>query len=249
MAIYRGRQAVAKVSEMLGRDLSYLERRVVEEEGFADNKYKDTKGIVTSGVGQTGEFINKSFDETFKTHLNRARKRINNFDDLPETVQAELLQAEYRGDLGGSPKFVKLFNAGQYQDAAKEFLNNKEYKTTKYSGVKNRMERVANTVGAFGGPTEGLPPMQEAEPEALLGQPFEKVVPNRYTVQPGDTASKIAKNYGISVAELAQTNRIEDPNKISVGQQLTVPRASMRDMYDQFANFANDLLVNPLMRR
>lgn len=235
---------------MLGRPLSYLERRIVEEEGFADREYKDTskKRVITSGVGQTGKYKNMSFEETFQDHLKRARGRINNFDQLPEQVQAELLQAEYRGDLGGSPKFVKLFNQGNYEEAAAEFLNNKEYRTTEYPGIKKRMERVANTVGAFAGPQEGLPPLAAAEPEGLIGQSFERPVPNRYTVQAGDTASKIAKQYGISVDELAQTNRLADPNKIAVGQQLTVPRASMRDYYDMFSNFANDLLTNPLAK-
>ena len=74
-------------------------------------------------------------------------------------------------------------------------------------------------------------------------------MPNRYTVEAGDTLNQIAKNYGVSVDELVKTNRIADPNKIAVGQQLTVPRASMRDYYDMFANFANDLIINPLMRR
>ena len=44
-----------------------------------------------------------------------------------------------------------------------------------------------------------------------------------YTVQKGDTLSGIAKRYGTTVAALAAANGIKDPNKIYVGQVLTIP--------------------------
>jgi LysM repeat protein len=44
-----------------------------------------------------------------------------------------------------------------------------------------------------------------------------------YVVQRGDTLTKIATEYGISVAELAAANGINDPNRITIGQQLAIP--------------------------
>jgi hypothetical protein len=45
-----------------------------------------------------------------------------------------------------------------------------------------------------------------------------------YTVKPGDTLSKIAKNNGVSIAQLLQANpQISDPNKIRVGDAITLP--------------------------
>jgi murein DD-endopeptidase MepM/ murein hydrolase activator NlpD len=45
-----------------------------------------------------------------------------------------------------------------------------------------------------------------------------------YTVKPGDTLSKIAKLNGCSTAQLMQANpQISDPNKIRVGDVLTLP--------------------------
>ena len=67
------------------------------------------------------------------------------FDQFSEDVQAELIQAEYRGDLGGSPKFLRLFNQGQYRQAADEFLDNADYRRSlkNKTGVHKRMERVS----------------------------------------------------------------------------------------------------------
>jgi len=73
-----------------------------------------------------------------------------------------------------------------------------------------------------------------------------KALPNRYTVQAGDTLGRIAQQYDMSVNDIAALNNIADPNKITVGQQLKVPR---RDYYDMFVNFANDLLTNPLSKQ
>ena len=49
-----------------------------------------------------------------------------------------------------------------------------------------------------------------------------------YTVQPGDTLSKIAKHYyGDANAYMkifeANTDQLDDPNKIQVGQELKIP--------------------------
>ncbi|WGD81779.1 N-acetylmuramoyl-L-alanine amidase [Bacillus subtilis] len=41
-----------------------------------------------------------------------------------------------------------------------------------------------------------------------------------YTVKKGDTLSAIAKEHGVSVANLQKWNNIKDPNKITVGQKL-----------------------------
>lgn len=44
-----------------------------------------------------------------------------------------------------------------------------------------------------------------------------------HVVQPGETLSSIAMKYGITVEALMRANGIVDPNRIYVGQQLTIP--------------------------
>jgi murein DD-endopeptidase MepM/ murein hydrolase activator NlpD len=44
-----------------------------------------------------------------------------------------------------------------------------------------------------------------------------------YTLQPGDTLGGVARRHGVSVAALAQANRIGDPNRVFAGQVLTIP--------------------------
>jgi len=47
-----------------------------------------------------------------------------------------------------------------------------------------------------------------------------------YTVERGDTLNKIASDYGVSVADLAEANDIANPNLIRIGQDITVPGSS-----------------------
>src|SRR5262245_43441638 len=50
-----------------------------------------------------------------------------------------------------------------------------------------------------------------------------------YVVQRGDTVSKIAKNQGVTVRDIAIANPgLKDPNKIHPGQELVIPKASAR---------------------
>lgn len=47
-----------------------------------------------------------------------------------------------------------------------------------------------------------------------------------YTIKKGDTLSKIAKANGTTVAELAKSNKITDPNKIFAGASLNIPNTN-----------------------
>ena len=68
---------------------------------------------------------------------------INTF---PDSARDAIFSEYYRGSIGQSPKTVKLINEGKYAEAAREFLNNEEYKNANdlgKPGIKPRMERVA----------------------------------------------------------------------------------------------------------
>ena len=50
--------------------------------------------------------------------------------------------------------------------------------------------------------------------------------PQVYVVAKGDTMSKIAKKFGVTVAQLQAANpKVKDPNKIKVGDPLNIPSA------------------------
>ena len=43
-----------------------------------------------------------------------------------------------------------------------------------------------------------------------------------YTVQEGDTLWALSKKYGCTISQLQSWNNISDPNRIYVGQKLTI---------------------------
>ncbi len=43
-----------------------------------------------------------------------------------------------------------------------------------------------------------------------------------YLVQPGDSLSAIAKKFNVTVEQLMRWNNIQDPNFLTVGQQLKI---------------------------
>ena len=142
-----GTQAVDRMEKELGRPLSTGERRIVVEEGYVDGRYLDTKGVETSGVGQTGDYKGKTFEETYNAHVKRAKDRVPQWASLSEDLQVELIQSEYRGDLGASPAAVALLNAGDFEGAAREFLVNEEYKNPATpDSIKARMRATANAL-------------------------------------------------------------------------------------------------------
>jgi hypothetical protein len=96
---------------------------------------------------QKGEDFSKgiSDDEAIKLlekdihkKINFANTKIPNFDNLPLTVKIATINALYRGDMG--PRTMDLLAQHKFSDAAKEYLNHAEYRTTKNRGVKKRMD-------------------------------------------------------------------------------------------------------------
>jgi LysM repeat protein len=67
-------------------------------------------------------------------------------------------------------------------------------------------------------PTPGGTPTPAPSPTPEPS-PFEE-----YTVQQNDSLSSIAQQFGTTADELARINSITDPNSLSVGQKLQVPR-------------------------
>ena len=47
-----------------------------------------------------------------------------------------------------------------------------------------------------------------------------------YTIQSGDTLSEIARDHGVSTKALMAENEISDPNRIRIGQTLSIPHSS-----------------------
>lgn len=202
-----GNDAINAVEKLEGRKLSPIEKRVVVLEGFVPDVYLDTKGIPTFGVGQTGEWVDKSFGESFDYHEDLTRKLIKGYDELPEELKAELVQATYRGDLGGSPNTRLLFNEGKYKEAAEEFLNNNEYKAKDTpQSIKDRMFAVAQAMKNYS---------SESSDTDMASM-------NQYVVQEGDTLYGISRKLGKTVAEIADTNRITNPDQIQPGQSLLI---------------------------
>ena len=148
--VLHGKQAIEFIEKKEDRILSYKERRVVELEGYVDEVYKCTSGVNTRGVGQTGKWLNKTFEESFKYHEKLTKKLIPSYNKLPETLQAELVQATYRGDLGCSPSAVTLFNKGKFILSSREFLRHKEYENENTpKQIKERILAVSRAISLY----------------------------------------------------------------------------------------------------
>lgn len=83
-------------------------------------------------------------EKDIRAKLSVARSKIENFDGLPVTIKIAVLNGLFRGDMG--PKTMKLLSQNKFADAAREYLNHKEYRTTKNQGVKKRMDWNYNVI-------------------------------------------------------------------------------------------------------
>ena len=117
---------------------------------------RDLKGKpITKDTEITVEQADQMLREDLDTRLKEIKKAYPNFDTYPQDLQLQLTQSYYRGTLTpkASPKTRKLINKGKFQEAAKEFLNNEEYKNAKKlgrPGIIERMDDVAQALKSMG---------------------------------------------------------------------------------------------------
>ena len=149
---------------------AYLDRlvpKLKQYEGFRGETYIPTKGDVpTIGYGHTGEHAKTGavMTEPEAAALRRmeagARERdlikmTPSLYELDPVTQTALGASQYRGSWGGSPKARRLLSEGEGEAAAKEFLNNKEYKTAVSRGRRGIRPRMEHTAGALRGSFTG----------------------------------------------------------------------------------------------
>ena len=88
-------------------------------------------------------------EKDVQVRLKEVNRLLPDFKNFPEDAQQAIFSEYYRGSIGQSPVTRKLINEGKYAEAAKEFLNNKEYidaDKNKMGGIKKRMEAVSNAL-------------------------------------------------------------------------------------------------------
>lgn len=144
-------------------DLNTYAEYIAGYEGFKANPYKATEGeeFLTIGYGHYGEDVTEDtpplnqeqaqglLEKDIDTRLGAIRKNIPDFDNLSEDVRKNLVAAWFRGSLSGSPKAIGLINAGEFDQAADEFLDNDEYRNAEEmgrAGIIPRMDAVAESL-------------------------------------------------------------------------------------------------------
>lgn len=127
-------------------------RRAFGSQGDALHAHASKRGSLTK------DQVTKLFDADYEHHLQKAIKLTPNLHEHPPEVQAVIVSGTYRGHWGGSPATRKLFNQGKFKEAAKELLNNDEFRRenakTENRGVADRMLRDAKVLHDYGTKTQ-----------------------------------------------------------------------------------------------
>lgn len=149
--------AAPQTNIFLNKASEYIKRN----EGVRNKLYRDSKGYWTVGIGhlvtpqEYNTFKNKTLSDQevmdlFNKDLNKKIQLAKShfgakFDSFSDDLKIAIIDGYFRGDLSGSPRTRDLLRRGNYQAAAKEYLNNKEYKAAlaSGSGVAKRMQRNA----------------------------------------------------------------------------------------------------------
>lgn len=147
----------AQTGDITSKAAQYVRRH----EGSRNRLYKDSRNYWTIGIGhlvtpqELPRFKNRvlsdaEIESIFAKDLASKMQLINakfgaTFNTFSDNLKCAVIDGYFRGDLPGSPKTIDLLLQGNFEKAAAEYLNNKEYHNAKASGsgVAKRMEQNA----------------------------------------------------------------------------------------------------------
>jgi lysozyme len=120
-----------------GKKMETLAQRIERHEGRRNKSYKDSKGILTAGIGRNLEdvaFTDEEVDLMFKNDLARAREAAETFfvyQHLTDVRREVLIEMIFQMGIGGVGKFKRFLRAAQARDwegARNEMLDSKWYR-------------------------------------------------------------------------------------------------------------------------
>jgi len=98
--------------------------------------------------GLTDSEAERLLEKDIRSKIRLAQSKMKNFDGMPLTVKIAVINALFRGDMG--PKTMDLLSQNKFAQAAREYINHREYRTTGNTGVKKRMDWNYNVISAAG---------------------------------------------------------------------------------------------------
>ena len=121
-----------------------IARRIIHEEGFVNGSYKDSKGILTEGVGVADPALRGKpwFTEVLPIYQQQAQTATKGYENLSVEQQGAITSMAYRGDWG--TKTRGHLNKGNLKGAAKEYLDHGEYRKGKAKGATDAQRAISN---------------------------------------------------------------------------------------------------------
>jgi LysM repeat protein len=120
------------------------------------------------------------------------------------------------------PLHVSAFAQDPVQAELAQLRKLIDQQNTKIDTLSAQIARLSAQLDSKAAPTPQAPQPAVTEEAA----PTPRVIaqaPKVHIVVKGESLDKIAKQHGITIAEIQKLNKISDPKKILVGQQLTLP--------------------------
>ena len=94
------------------------------------------------------------------------------------------------------------------------------------TSVSNQAKAKQTNTAASGAKRAPGDPILTPTPDAPRTLPTLLTDPQQYIVQPSDTLGQIAQRYGVSMESIISENKIENPDRLEVGQVLNIPAAN-----------------------
>ena len=105
---------------------------------------------IKEGDTITEETAEEMLDEDVSVRIDSLEELLPEFDTYPDSLKDALFSEHYRGSIADSPKTVKLMLDYDFDEAALEYLRNKEYEQAEEKGIpgiRPRMEKLAEELG------------------------------------------------------------------------------------------------------